>query len=48
MANILARGLYNKSLQDTICKAEKWTNLTFNKVDWSAHDKAFQSISDKV
>jgi hypothetical protein len=41
MSSILRRALHSKALKGTICKAEKWTQKSFNAVDWMEYEKAF-------
>jgi hypothetical protein len=43
--NTLRNELYKKRLQETICKAEKWSVQTFERVNWPSYGRAFKNIS---
>jgi hypothetical protein len=44
LPTILQKALHSAALQNTICKTEKLSEAHFDKVDWAADGRAFQSI----
>jgi len=41
--SIIRNDLYSSTIQETICKQEAWSAVTFTQIDWQAHEYAFKT-----